>query len=397
MGKRGPPPSEDVCERTEMETEERLTEETEEEEEEVVFDIDTSDEEDDEAQDHWVACDKCEAWHKCTARASKWFEKNPFMCGLSGKSCATGVDSDDFPCAPVPTLAPKGAAATPGIVRRRTVPHIVLDPFALAADEDVQGECKTDKGDAAGISRRKYHGIFVTALPCQRIVTIEHLVGSESLPQVYLAFANALLYRRNVKFLMYDNPCALARFARGKKRCDISAATRSIAAKKFILPSSHESNHVACRDPKSNLYMPEVVRSAHKEVQKGLVDLEANEQVFAWVERLAFMVNFLSPVHHRLFVLLMCHSHNKWLEKIGYLGFRKGAAQHLRARDPNAEHPERPTPTYFQLLKRKKTGRAERSAKAAKEAEKPDAEEESDDMLAALEECDGSVDNPALG
>ena len=377
----GPPPSEDVCERTEMDAEERLAEEAD--GEEVILDVDTSDEDDDEAQDHWVQCDQCEAWHMCTRRASKWFDKNPFTCGLRGKGCTKGSDAGDFPSAPVPALVASGIGAAPGIIRRRSVPQIVLDPFALAADEDVQGTCNTDKGDAAGMSRRKYHGIFVTALPCQRVVTIEHLVGSESLPQVYLAFADALLYRRNVKFLMYDNACALARFARGKKRINIRAVTRAIAAKKFILPSSHESNHIACRDPQSNLYMPEVVRSAHKEVQKGLVDLEANEQIFAWVERLAFMVNFLSPVHRRLFVFLMCHAHNKWLEKTGWLGFRKGAARRLRAGEEEVGENQRPMPQYFQLLKRKKTGRAERSKAAEPEIKDDDG---ADDMLAELDD-----------
>ena len=189
-----------------------------------------------------------------------------------------------------------------------------------------------------------------------------------------------------MKFLMYDNACALARFARGEKRIGFSAVTRAIAGKKFILPSSHESNHIACRDPKSNLYMPEVVRSAHKEVQKGLVDLEANEQIFAWVERLAFMVNFLSPVHHRLFVLLMCHMHNQWLEKTGYLGFRKGAARKLEAGNSEMGDDHRPRPQYFQLLKRKKTGRAERQKETQTRAEGASEQEVDAEMLAELED-----------
>ena len=138
--------------------------------------------------------------------------------------------------------------------------------------------------------------------------------------------------------------------------------------------------------------MPEVLRSAHKEVQKGLVDLEANEQVFAWVERLAFMVNFLSPVHHRLFVLLMCHLHNKWLEQSGYLGFRKGAAQHLRASEEEVGNSQRPVPQYFHLLKRKQAGRANREKKAALERDAQTTaaaareQEAEDEMLAELED-----------
>ena len=95
------------------------------------------------------------------------------------------------------------------------------------------------------------------------------------------------------------------------------------------------------------------------------------------------MVNFLSPVHRRLFVFLMCHAHNKWLEKTGWLGFRKGAARRLRAGEEEVGENQRPMPQYFQLLKRKKTGRAERSKAAEPEIKDDDG---ADDMLAELDD-----------
>ena len=98
------------------------------------------------------------------------------------------------------------------------------------------------------------------------------------------------------------------------------------------------------------------------------------------------MVNFLSTVHHRLFVLLMCHMHNQWLEKTGYLGFRKGAARKLQATDSELGDDQRPRPQRFQLLKRKKAGRDEREKQAQMTAEATSSREVDDEMLAALED-----------
>ena len=98
-----------------------------------------------------------------------------------------------------------------------------------------------------------------------------------------MGLATALAYRQGTTHCIYDNPCALARYSRSTKRRHWSELTETIAGLKFVVPSSHESNHTACTNPEHKQYLPEVLRSNHPNLKKGMANLEANEEVFAWV------------------------------------------------------------------------------------------------------------------
>ena len=70
-----------------------------------------------------------------------------------------------------------------------------------------------------------------------------------------------------------------------------------------------------------------------------------------------------------------------WLSRV-----RKGAARKLEAGNSELGDDHRPRPQYFQLLKRKKTGRAERQKEAQIRAEAASEQEVDAEMLAELED-----------
>ena len=147
-------------------------------------------------------------------------------------------------------------------------------------------------------------GVFVTVLPCGHVVTLHHLLGAESLPQVALCFAQALHVLPEKKYLCYDNACALARYCRNPIRSNSSPGAQKLRDCIFFLPESHARGHTACLDPASTYYLPEVRKGSHS-ILAG-VNSEAQEQVFAWVRWLIHVANPMTPTRHRVFFLLLC-------------------------------------------------------------------------------------------
>ena len=169
--------------------------------------------------------------------------------------------------------------------------------------------CNCAKDERKRLAVRRYAGVFVTVLPCGHIVTVQHLLGSESLPQVAFSFSRALDALPDKTVLCYDNACALARFCRNPSiRANISPATRRLRDCTFILPESHARGHTACLDPTSTYYLPEVRKRNHPALAG--VNCEAQEHVFSWVRWLVFVANPMAPVRHRTFFLLLCIARN---------------------------------------------------------------------------------------
>lgn len=164
--------------------------------------------------------------------------------------------------------------------------------------------CNCAKDEQKRLSVRRYAGVFVTVLPCGHVVTLHHLLGAESLPQVALCFAQALHVLPDKKYLCYDNACALARYCRNPVRSTSSAGAQKLRDCIFFLPESHVRGHTACLDPASNYYSPEVRKGSHS-ILAG-VNSEAQEQVFAWVRWLIYVANPMTPTRHRVFFLLLC-------------------------------------------------------------------------------------------
>lgn len=160
---------------------------------------------------------------------------------------------------------------------------------------------------------RKYAGVFVVILPCGLVVTVHHLIGAESFPQVALAFAAALQLLPGKRFLCYDNACALARYCRSPFRSDATHMHRRLRDCCFVLPGSHVvRNHTACREPTNAQYhLPEVLKENHPELQG--VNFEAQEQIFSWVRWLVHVANPMTPAKHRAFFQLLVLERNRRL------------------------------------------------------------------------------------
>ena len=73
-----------------------------------------------------------------------------------------------------------------------------MDPTDAAAG------CRCAKDERKRLAVRKYAGVFALVLPCGHVVHVSHLVGSESLPRVALAFAEGLRLVPSKTFLCYD-------------------------------------------------------------------------------------------------------------------------------------------------------------------------------------------------
>ena len=176
-----------------------------------------------------------------------------------------------------------------------------------ATDYDAIQTCNCLKDERKRLAVRRYAGVFVVVLPCGHIVVVRHLVGAEGLPQVAVAFADALNATQGKKFLCYDNACALARFCRNPIR---AAHMECFQHCRFVLPESHARGHTACLDPTHTHYLPEVRKAAHPELTG--VNTEAQEHVFSWVRWLTHVANPMTPVRHRSFFLLLCLARNRY-------------------------------------------------------------------------------------
>ena len=173
-----------------------------------------------------------------------------------------------------------------------------------ASDFEAIQTCNCLKDERKRLAVRRYAGVFVTVMPCGHIVSVRHMVGAESLPQVALSFAHALQAVPTKSFLCYDNACALARYCRNPVRSDATAATRTLRDCTFVLPESHARGHTACLDESHSHYLPEVRKASHP-ILAG-VNTEVQEHVFAWSRWLVYVANPMKPVRHRVFFVLMC-------------------------------------------------------------------------------------------
>ena len=104
------------------------------------------------------------------------------------------------------------------------------------SDYEAVKACNCLKDERKRLAVRRYAGVFVVVLPCGHIVTVHHLVGAESLPQVAYCFAQALNITAGKRFICYDNACALARFCRNPVR---AAQMQIFRDRVFVLPESH--------------------------------------------------------------------------------------------------------------------------------------------------------------
>eukprot|EP00973_Karenia_brevis_P010407 1413142-Karenia_brevis.AAC.1 len=131
------------------------------------------------------------------------------------------------------------------------------------------------------MSKRRYGGLLIATLPCGRVCALSPLAGGESLTQVY-ALLSRVVRHRSIRYVIYDNACALGRFIRHPSRCHRTDASARMAAMTYVIDGLHVQGHTACTNPSHNLYMPEVLRTNHEELNG--VNTQTSEQFFAWAD-----------------------------------------------------------------------------------------------------------------
>ena len=181
------------------------------------------------------------------------------------------------------------------------------DEPTLRPQPDEVNPCGIDKADTQ--PRRRYGGLLVSTLPCGRVCGATPLAHAESLTQVY-ALLSCLhnMAPDRLRFVFYDNACALARYSRHAGRAHRTEAAVALSRLTYVLDSFHVANHSACTDPTNPYYLPEVLRANHSELHG--VNSQTAEQFFAWVDPFVRSVVGMTPAVFEWFLLLLTHFYN---------------------------------------------------------------------------------------
>ena len=175
----------------------------------------------------------------------------------------------------------------------------------LLPDDD--NPCGLDKSHAP---RRRYGGLLVATLPCGRVVGLKRITGGESLTQVYALLAE-ICKQRPVKYVIYNNACALARHVRNPVRSVRTATATLIASMTFVIDRFHNGNHTACLDPAHAQYLPEVDIERYDNLRE--VNSATQEQFNSWIDRYSYVVAKMHPVTYRIYVLLVAYWYNEMI------------------------------------------------------------------------------------
>lgn len=184
-----------------------------------------------------------------------------------------------------------------------------LGSDVMAEDEDDKGECGIDKGKQAGVDPRKWKrrrlgGIIAAVTGCRIVVDFEEHQGGEGTSNVYMLLAQLVADMargssggapmRLPDVVFFDNACALRRYALNPKRSNRTETTKSLAGLKYMLDIWHVRNHTAClRDPALRRVLDP--RAPENEGVRRLVDTEACEQAFSFVDRISYVGQNMGP------------------------------------------------------------------------------------------------------
>ena len=89
---------------------------------------------------------------------------------------------------------------------------------------------------------------------------------------------------------------------------DRTPAAAAMAALTYVLDSFHQANHTACLDSSHPLYMPEVLRSRHSQLNG--VNSQTAEQFLAWMDAFVGFASNMAPYVFRVFTMLLAHWFN---------------------------------------------------------------------------------------
>ena len=138
---------------------------------------------------------------------------------------------------------------------------------------------------------------------------VHPLAHAESLTQVY-GLLSTLLQRGDdaLSYAIYDNACALARYARHPLRRERTPAASAIAALTFVIDSFHLANHTACITEGHDFFLPEVRRERHPQLAE--VNTQTAEQFFSWADPFVRSTASMTPAVFQAFVLILVHLYN---------------------------------------------------------------------------------------
>ena len=178
---------------------------------------------------------------------------------------------------------------------------------ALQQQPDEANPCGIDK--CTSVPQRRYGGLLVATLPCGRVCAQMPLANAESLTQVYALLSMLSCHDQHpLRYVMYDNACALARYARHPCRAGRTLTSQAMAAFTYVLDGFHRHNHTACLDPGHAMFLPEVRRESHPELQG--VNSQTAEQFFAWADAFVPGCSAMAPAVFRTFMLILAHWYN---------------------------------------------------------------------------------------
>ena len=164
-----------------------------------------------------------------------------------------------------------------------------------------------------------------------KVVSILPIPRGESLRQVH-AMLGEVYSVKAFKYVIYDNACGLAMFARNAQRSDSTPTNARLAQLTYVLDRWHMRNHTACLDPFHSHYLPEVSMYEHESLQG--VNSSLNESFNAWVDRFVGMTSHMHPIVFSVFMLLAADLWNRFVVPRGIAHAETYAVQtragHLR-------------------------------------------------------------------
>ena len=213
--------------------------------------------------------------------------------------------------------------------KRRTKETIEMEgDDVLRQTQDDVGLCEIEK-DKQGLNqtvqkwrRRRIGGILAAVSGCRIFLDWREHHGGEGSGEIYQLLAGCVSHIRQSQqsggpgkqpdVVFFDNACALLRFARNPKRADRTAITKIIRDLHFILDIWHRANHVKClQDPVLSAEIDP--RHANNEDLRGVVNTEACEQAFSFLDRYTYMTYSMGAGLFHVYVYLLLDMENSKL------------------------------------------------------------------------------------
>lgn len=222
-------------------------------------------------------------------------------------------------------LPEKGAKHKRRKERARTGGHMehAVAAHVLAEDDADKGACEINKVVQGQMTkkwqRRRIGGIIAAVTGCRVFIDWEEHQFGEGTSNIYVVLAqlvSALLERskeglpsRMPDVVFFDNACALKKFACNPKRCDLTEVTRTMKELHYMIDIWHVTNHRAClQDPESARLLDP--RSDFNSRTASLVNTEACEQGFSFMDRITYVGMNMGPGHFAIYLYLVLDLEN---------------------------------------------------------------------------------------